>query len=224
MEKKAVEDATYQAGAREVSIIEEPLAAAIGAGIDISRPCGNMIVDIGGGTCDVAVVSLDGIVVSTSIKVAGDDFDDAIIRYLRKKHNLLIGERTAEDIKISIGTAIERPEQKVMEVRGRDLVTGLPKTVKVTSEEIRDALKEATTQIVEAVHSVLERTPPELAADVVDRGIVLTGGGALLNGLEELIESKTGINTITAEEPMTAVAVGTGKFVELTAGNKKLED
>ena len=161
---------------------------------------------------------------STSIKVAGDDFDDAIIRYLRKKHNLLIGERTAEDIKISIGTAIERPEQKVMEVRGRDLVTGLPKTVKVTSEEIRDALKEATTQIVEAVHSVLERTPPELAADVVDRGIVLTGGGALLNGLEELIESKTGINTITAEEPMTAVAVGTGKFVELTAGNKKLED
>ena len=214
-----MEDATYQAGAREVSIIEEPIAAAIGAGIDISRPCGNMIVDIGGGTCDVAVISLDGIVVSTSIKVAGDDFDEAIIRYVRKKHNLLIGERTAEDIKINIGTAIERPDQKVMEVRGRDLVTGLPKTVRVTSEETRDALKETTSQIVEAVHGVLERTPPELAADVVDRGIVLTGGGSLLGGLEELIEEKTGINTVTAEDPMTAVAIGTGKFVELTAGN-----
>ncbi len=222
VEKKAVEDATYQAGAREVSIIEEPIAAAIGAGIDISRPCGNMIVDIGGGTCDVAVISLDGIVVSTSIKVAGDDFDEAIIRYVRKKHNLLIGERTAEDIKINIGTAIERPDQKVMEVGGRDLVTGLPKTVRVTSEETRDALKETTSQIVEAVHGVLERTPPELAADVVDRGIVLTGGGSLLGGLEELIEEKTGINTVTAEDPMTAVAIGTGKFVELTAGNGKL--
>lgn len=222
VEKKAVEDATYQAGAREVSIIEEPIAAAIGAGIDISRPCGNMIVDIGGGTCDVAVISLDGIVVSTSIKVAGDDFDEAIIRYVRKKHNLLIGERTAEDIKINIGTAIERPDQKVMEVRGRDFVTGLPKTVRVTSEETRDALKETTSQIVEAVHGVLERTPPELAADVVDRGIVLTGGGSLLGGLEELIEEKTGINTVTAEDPMTAVAIGTGKFVELTAGNGKL--
>jgi len=181
-----------------------------------------MIVDIGGGTCDVAVISLDGIVVSTSIKVAGDDFDEAIIRYVRKKHNLLIGERTAEDIKINIGTAIERPDQKVMEVRGRDLVTGLPKTVRVTSEETRDALKETTSQIVEAVHGVLERTPPELAADVVDRGIVLTGGGSLLGGLEELIEEKTGINTVTAEDPMTAVAIGTGKFVELTAGNGKL--
>ena len=222
VEKKAVEDATYQAGAREVSIIEEPIAAAIGAGVDISRPCGNMIVDIGGGTCDVAVISLDGIVVSTSIKVAGDDFDEAIIRYVRKKHNLLIGERTAEDIKINIGTAIERPDQKVMEVRGRALVTGLPKTVRVTSEETRDALKETTSQIVEAVHGVLERTPPELAADVVDRGIVLTGGGSLLGGLEELIEEKTGINTVTAEDPMTAVAIGTGKFVELTAGNGKL--
>ena len=172
--------------------------------------------------CDVAVISLDGIVVSTSIKVAGDDFDEAIIRYVRKKHNLLIGERTAEDIKINIGTAIERPDQKVMEVRGRDLVTGLPKTVRVTSEETRDALKETTSQIVEAVHGVLERTPPELAADVVDRGIVLTGGGSLLGGLEELIEEKTGINTVTAEDPMTAVAIGTGKFVELTAGNGKL--
>ena len=222
VEKNAVWQAALEAGARDVIIIEEPIAAALGSGIDISRPCGNMIVDIGGGTCDVAVISLDGIVVSTSIKVAGDDFDEAIIRYVRKKHNLLIGERTAEDIKINIGTAIERPDQKVMEVRGRDLVTGLPKTVRVTSEETRDALKETTSQIVEAVHGVLERTPPELAADVVDRGIVLTGGGSLLGGLEELIEEKTGINTVTAEDPMTAVAIGTGKFVELTAGNGKL--
>ena len=221
VEKKAVEDATYQAGAREVHIIEEPIAAAIGAGIDISRPCGNMIVDIGGGTCDVAVISLDGIVVSSSIKVAGDDFDDAIVKYVRKKYGLMIGEQTAEEIKITIGTAFEKPEPKVMEVKGRDLVTGLPKTIRVTSEDTRDALKEVTSQIVDAVHSVLERTPPELAADVVDRGIVLTGGGALLSGLEELIEARTGINTMTAEDPMTVVAVGTGKFVELTAGSGK---
>ncbi|WP_027296755.1 rod shape-determining protein [Robinsoniella sp. KNHs210] len=220
VEKKAVEDATYLAGAREVQIIDEPIAAAIGAGIDVSRPCGNMIVDIGGGTCDVAVISLNGIVVSTSIKVAGDDFDEAIIRYVRKKHNLLIGERTAEDIKIHVGTAIERPQQKVMEVKGRDLVTSLPKTVKITSEEVREALKEATTQIVDAVRNVLEKTPPEMAADVVDRGIVLTGGGALLDGLEELIEEKTGINTMTAEEPMTAVVVGTGRYIELISAEK----
>lgn len=224
VERKAVEDATYQAGARDVTLIDEPIAAAIGAGIDISRPCGNMIVDIGGGTCDVAVISLDGIVVSSSLKIAGDDFDEAIIRYVRKKHNLLIGERTAEDIKITIGTAIERPDQKVMEVRGRDLVTGLPKTVRVTSEETRDALKETTSQIVEAVHGVLERTPPELASDVVARGIVLTGGGALLNGLEELIELKTGINTVTAEDAMTAVAIGTGRYMEVTGGKANLGD
>ena len=224
VERKAVEDATYQAGARDVTLIDEPIAAAIGAGIDISRPCGNMIVDIGGGTCDVAVISLDGIVVSSFLKIAGDDFDEAIIRYVRKKHNLLIGERTAEDIKITIGTAIERPDQKVMEVRGRDLVTGLPKTVRVTSEETRDALKETTSQIVEAVHGVLERTPPELASDVVARGIVLTGGGALLNGLEELIELKTGINTVTAEDAMTAVAIGTGRYMEVTGGKANLGD
>ena len=224
VERKAVEDATYQAGARDVTLIDEPIAAAIGAGIDISRPCGNMIVDIGGGTCDVAVISLDGIVVSSSLKIAGDDFDEAIIRYVRKKHNLLIGERTAEDIKITIGTAIERPDQKVMEVRGRDLVTGLPKTVRVTSEETRDALKETTSQIVEAVQGVLERTPPELASDVVARGIVLTGGGALLNGLEELIELKTGINTVTAEDAMTAVAIGTGRYMEVTGGKANLGD
>ena len=222
VERKAVEDAAFQAGARDVKIIEEPIAAAIGAGIDIARPCGNMIVDIGGGTSDIAVISLGGTVVSASIKIAGDDFDDAIVRYMRKKHNLLIGERTAEDIKIRIGSAYPRPESVTVDVRGRNLVTGLPKTITVTSEETEEALKDTTSQIVEAVHSVLEKTPPELAADVVDRGIVLTGGGSLLGGLEELIEEKTGINTVTAEDPMTAVAIGTGKFVELTAGNGKL--
>jgi rod shape-determining protein MreB and related proteins len=220
VEKKAVEDATYAAGAREVHIIEEPIAAAIGAGIDISRPCGNMIVDIGGGTTDIAVISLGGTVVSTSVKIAGDDFDDAIVRFMRKKHNLLIGERTAEDIKIKIGSAYRRPESVSMEVRGRNLVTGLPKTIAVTSEETEEALRETTSQIVEAVHSVLEKTPPELAADIADRGIVLTGGGCLLYGLEELIEEKTGITTMTAEDPMTAVAIGTGKFVEFLAGKR----
>lgn len=219
VERKAVEDAAFQAGARDVKIIEEPIAAAIGAGIDIARPCGNMIVDIGGGTSDIAVISLGGTVVSTSIKIAGDDFDDAIVRYMRKKHNLLIGERTAEDIKIRIGSAYPRPESVSVDVRGRNLVTGLPKTITVTSEETEEALKDTTSQIVEAVHSVLEKTPPELAADIADRGIVLTGGGSLLYGLEELIESKTGITTMTAEEPMTAVAVGTGKYVEFLSGN-----
>lgn len=220
VEKKAVEDATYQVGAREVSIIEEPIAAAIGAGIDISKPCGNMIVDIGGGTTDIAVISLGGTVVSTSIKIAGDDFDEAIVRYMRKKHNLLIGERTAEEIKIQIGSAYKRPEVVTLDVRGRNLVTGLPKTITVTSDETEEALKEATSQIVEAVHSVLEKTPPELAADIADRGIVLTGGGCLLQGLEELIEEKTGINTMTAEDPMTAVAIGTGKFIEFLSGKR----
>ena len=220
VEKKAVEDATYQAGAREVAIIEEPIAAAIGAGIDISRPCGNMIVDIGGGTTDIAVISLGGTVVSTSIKIAGDDFDEAIVRFMRKKHNLLIGERTAEDIKIKIGSCFPRPEVDTLDVRGRNLVTGLPKTVTVTSEETEEALKETTLQIVEAVHGVLEKTPPELAADIADRGIVLTGGGSLLRGLEELIEDKTGINTMTAEDPMTAVAIGTGKYVEFLSGDR----
>ena len=220
VEKKAVEDATYQAGAREVMIIEEPIAAAIGAGIDISRPCGNMVVDIGGGTTDIAVISLGGTVVSTSIKIAGDDFDEAIVRFMRKKHNLLIGERTAEDIKIKIGSCFPRPEVDTLDVRGRNLVTGLPKTVTVTSEETEEALKETTLQIVEAVHGVLEKTPPELAADIADRGIVLTGGGSLLRGLEELIEDKTGINTMTAEDPMTAVAIGTGKDVEFLSGDR----
>ena len=221
VEKKAVEDATYQAGAREVSIIEEPVAAAIGAGIDISKPCGNMIVDIGGGTADIAVISLGGVVVSSSIKVAGDDFDEAIVRFMRKKHNLLIGERTAEEIKINVGTVYKRPENLTMDVRGRNLVTGLPKTVTVTSEETEEALREPAYQIVDAVHNVLERTPPELTADISDRGIVLTGGGSLIQGLEELIEEKTGINTMTAEDPLTAVAIGTGKYIEFLAGEDK---
>ena len=217
VEKKAVEDATYQAGAREVFIIEEPIAAAIGAGIDISKPCGNMIVDIGGGTTDVAVISLGGTVVNTSLKVAGDDFDEAIVRFMRKKHNLLIGDRTAEDIKIQIGTTYQMMENDAMEVRGRNLLTGLPKTVMVTSAETEEALRETAGQIVEAVISVLERTPPELSADILDRGIMLTGGGALLRGLEEMIEERTGINTMTADDPTQVVAVGTGQFVELTS-------
>ena len=221
VEKKAVEDATYQAGAREVSFIEEPVAAAIGAGIDIAKPCGNMIVDIGGGTADIAVISLGGVVVSNSIKVAGDDFDEAIVRFMRKKHNLLIGERTAEEIKINVGTVYKRPENLTMDVRGRNLVTGLPKTVTVTSEETEEALREPAYQIVDAVHNVLERTPPELAADISDRGIVLTGGGSLIQGLEELIEEKTGINTMTAEDPLTAVAIGTGKYIEYLADDDK---
>ncbi len=220
VEKKAVEDATYNAGAREVAIIEEPIAAAIGAGIDIARPCGNMIVDIGGGTSDIAVISLGGTVVSTSIKIAGDDFDEAIVRFMRKKHNLLIGERTAEDIKIKVGCAYPRAEVLTMDVRGRNLVTGLPKTVTVTSEETEEALRETTSQIVEAVHSVLEKTPPELASDISDRGIVLTGGGSMLQGLDELIEAKTGITTMVADDPMTAVAIGTGKFVEFLSEHK----
>lgn len=224
VERKAVEDAAFQAGARDVKIIEEPIAAAIGAGIDIARPCGNMIVDIGGGTSDIAVISLGGTVVSASIKIAGDDFDDAIVRYMRKKHNLLIGERSAEDIKIRIGSAYPRPESVTVDVRGRNLVTGLPKTITVTSEETEEALKDTTSQIVEAVHSVLEKTPPELAADIADRGIVLTGGGSLLYGLEELIESKTGITTMTAEDPMTAVAIGTGRYVEFLSGEVTIGD
>ena len=219
VEKKAVEDAAYHAGAREVTIIEEPVAAAIGAGIDISKPQGNMIIDIGGGTADIAVIALDGPVVSESIKVAGDDFDEAILRYMRKKHNLLIGERTAEDIKVNIGCASKRPENVTMEVRGRNLVTALPKTVIVSSDEIMDALLEPAMMIVNAVHNVLERTPPELAADIYERGIVMTGGGSLLYGLDKLLQEKTGINCVLAEDPLTAVAIGTGKFIDFANGD-----
>ena len=217
VEKKAVEDATYDAGARKVRIIEEPIAAAIGAGIDISKPYGSMVVDIGGGTTDVAVISLGGAVVSTSLKIAGDNFDEALIRYMRKKHNLLIGERTAEDIKINIGTAFERPEPLEMDVKGRNLVTGLPKTVVVNSEETAEALKETTSSIVDIVHSVLEKTPPELAADIAERGIVLTGGGSMLHGLDSLIQSKTNINVVSADDPLSCVAIGTGKYVDYLA-------
>ena len=219
VEKRAVEDATYKAGAREVTIIEEPVAAAIGAGIDISKPAGNMVVDIGGGTTDIAVISLGGTVVSTSLKVAGDDFDEAIVRYMRKKHNLLIGERTAEEVKMTIGCAYPRPEQATMDVKGRNLMTGLPRTMTVTSDEMLEALHDSAMLIVDAIHSVLERTPPELASDIYERGIVMTGGGSLLSGLDELIEEKTGINTMLAESPMTAVAVGTGKFIEFMQEN-----
>ena len=221
VEKRAVIDAATQAGARKVYLIEEPLAAAIGAGLDISKPCGNMVVDIGGGTTDIAIISLGGTVISTSIKVAGDEFDEAIVKYVKKKHNIIIGERTAEDIKIKIGTTYPLVEEEKMEVRGRNLVTGLPKTVTVTSSETEEALRESTGQIVEAVIGVLEQTPPELSADILDRGIVLTGGGSLLRGLEELIEERTGINTMTAEDPMKVVAIGTGQFVEFMSGRKE---
>lgn len=214
VEKRAVEDATRSAGARQVFIIEEPIAAAIGAGIDISRACGSMVVDIGGGTTDVAVISLGGNVVSNSLKVAGDNFDEAIVRYMRKKHNVLIGERTAEALKINIGTAFERTAEVTMDVRGRNLVSGLPMNITVTSEEMYEALYESVTAIVDAVHTVLEKTPPELAADISDRGIVMTGGGALLYGLDKLIKEKTGINAVLADDAVSCVAIGTGKFIE----------
>ncbi len=215
VEKKAVEEATYQSGAREVFLIEEPIAAAIGAGIDITKPYGSLIVDIGGGTTDIAVISLGGIVVSSSIKIAGNDMDEAIIRHMRKNHSLFIGEQTAEAIKIKIGTVCKRPQIQTMEVRGRNVITGLPKTVTVTSEEIREALQEVSSKIVEAVHIVLEKTPPELAADIVERGIVLTGGGAMLDGFEEILTARTGINAMTAENPMFVVAEGTGRYAEV---------
>ncbi len=215
VEKRAVEDAAYTIGAKSVAIIEEPVAAAIGAGIDITKPCGSMVVDIGGGTTDIAVISLGGTVVSASIKIAGDDFDDAIVRYLRRNKNIIIGERTAEDIKFKIGSAYRRPESISLNVKGRGSASGLPKTISVTSEETEEALKEPTSQIVDAIQRVFEKTPPELAADIASNGIVLTGGGCQLWGLEELIEEKTGIRTITAENPRTAVAIGTGRYIEV---------
>ena len=217
IERKAVEEATYQSGARRVYLAEEPIAAAIGSGVDISKPFGNLIVDIGAGTTDVAVISIGGVVVSASVKVAGDNFNQAIMRYVREKHSLFIGEDTAEKIKIQIGTACEEADPRTMEVKGRNIITGLPKMTTLTSEEIRVALKDATGQIVEAVHGVLEKTPPELAADIVDRGIVLTGGGALLHGMDTLIEQKTGVNTLTVQDAMLVAAVGTGKYADVMA-------
>ena len=215
IERKAVEEATYQAGAREVYLVEEPIAAAIGAGVDITKPFGNLIVDIGGGTTDIAVISIGGVVVSSTIKVAGDSFDQAIISYIRKTHGLFISEDAAETIKVRIGTAVEEANPQVMEVKGRNVLTGLPKKIKLTSEEIREALKDATGQIVEAVHGILEKTPPELVADIVDRGIVLAGGGALLKGMDTLIEQRTGVNTLTVQDAMHVVAVGTGMYAEI---------
>ncbi len=214
VEKRAVIDAANQAGARATRLIEEPIAAAIGAGLDISKASGNMIIDIGGGTSDIAVISLGGIVVSSSIKVAGDKFDEAIVRYMRKKHNVMVGERTAEELKIKVGTAYPRDEEVTIEVRGRNLISGLPKTMEVTSQEMLEALTEPVAAIADAVHSVLERTPPELAADVSDRGIVMTGGGSLLYGLDMLISKRTGIPVYIAEDPVSCVAMGTGKALE----------
>jgi len=211
VEKRAVREAALQAGGKAVFLMEEPVAAAIGAGIDISKPDGVMVIDIGGGTTDIAVISLGGIVASTSVKVAGDRFDESIVKYMRKEHKLYIGERTAEEIKMHIGTAYPRHELVTMECRGRDLVTGLPKSIEVTSKEIMEALDETLCTICEAVHSVLERTPPELAADISNSGILITGGGALLNGIDKRIEERTGIHVKIADDPKSCVATGTGK-------------
>ena len=222
VEKRAVEDATRQAGARKVLIIEEPVAAAIGAGIDIGKACGSMVVDIGGGTTDIAVISLGGTVVSTSLKVAGDNFDEAIIKHMRKKHNLLIGERSAENLKINIGTAYARTMPVSMDIRGRNLITGLPRNITVTSEEMLEALSEPVSMIADAVHGILEKTPPELAADISDRGIVMTGGGSLLYGLDKLIAERTHINTMIAEDAISCVALGTGKYIEYEERMKRI--
>lgn len=214
VEKDAVTNATYNAGARNVTLIEEPVAAAVGAGIDITKPCGHLIVDIGGGTTDIAVISLGNSVVSRSIKVAGDTFDEAIVRSIRKKYNVLIGERTAEELKINIGTLIDGEDLGNMQVTGRNLVTGLPKTINVTSEEVREVIKDCVKEIIDTIYVVLEQTPPELSADISEQGILLTGGGALLRGIDQVIQEKTGIETHIAEDPMTVVAEGTGRFVK----------
>ncbi len=214
VEKKAVIDAASQAGARKVYLIEEPIAAAIGAGIDISRPCGNMIVDIGGGTTDVAVISLGGSVVSGSLKVAGDKFDEAIVKYIKKKHNVIIGERTAEDLKVNIGCVYPKIQDMEMDIRGRDLTTGLPKTITIYSSEMMEALTEPAMMIIDAVHSVLEKTPPELASDISDKGIYMTGGGCLVDGLDKLLQEKTGINVMIAQDAVSCVALGTGKALD----------
>jgi rod shape-determining protein MreB len=214
VERRAVIQAAREAGAGEVHLIEEPMAAAIGAGLPISQPGGNMVVDIGGGTTDIAVISLGGIVISRSLRVAGNKMDEAIMRHVRNTYNLMIGERTAEEIKIRIGSAYPLPQELTMEVRGRDLVEGLPRTVTIHSEEIRAALAEPVNQIVEKVRSVLEETPPELAADIVERGITLTGGGALLRGMDKLLCQATQIPVHIADDPLSCVAIGTGRALE----------
>ncbi|MBS4536427.1 rod shape-determining protein [Clostridium sp. D2Q-14] len=214
VEKRAAIEASNEAGAKKTYLIEEPIAAAIGAGIDITQPDGNMVIDMGGGTTDIAVISLGGIVVSESIKTAGDKLDEAIVRYMRKEHNMMIGERTAEEMKIKIGTAYPRTQEVSMEVRGRNLVSGLPKTIKVTSEEMLDALEETIYSITDAVHAVLEKTPPELASDISDKGIIMTGGTALIYGLDKLISEKTGIPVYLADDAISCVAKGTGKSLD----------
>ena len=211
VERKAVIDAANHAGARKVYLIEEPIAAAIGAGIDITKPYGTMILDIGGGTTDIAVIALGGAVKSKSIKVAGDKFDEAIIKYIKKVHNIAIGERTAEEIKINIGCVYPKTVEEKMSIKGRHLLTGLPVEIEITSTEMLEALKDSANQIVEAVHSVLEVTPPELSADISDRGIYITGGGGLISGLDKLLEERTGIPVMIAEDAVSCVAMGTGK-------------
>jgi len=214
VEKRAVVDATLQAGARDSYLIEEPMAAAIGAGLPVSEPIGSMIVDIGGGTTEVAVIALGGIVTSRSIRVAGDECDEAIIQYARRAYNLLIGERSAEEIKIAVGSAFPVREENAVDVRGRDLVSGLPRTVRMTSAEIREAMAEPVQAIVGAVKQTLERTPPELAADIADRGIILTGGGALLRGMDRLLSEETGMPVSITDDPLAAVVMGTGRVLE----------
>jgi rod shape-determining protein MreB len=214
VEKRAVRESAESAGAREVYLIEEPMAAAIGAGLPITEPSGNMIVDIGGGTTEVAVISLAGIVFSKSVRVGGDKMDEAIIQHIKRKYNLLIGERTAEQIKVTIGTAFPTEEVMTMEVKGRDLVAGLPRTLTIDSDEVRDALSEPINAIVEAVRIALERTPPELSADIVDKGIVLAGGGALLKGLDDLLREETGLPVMVADDPLSCVVLGSGRALD----------
>lgn len=223
VEKKAVIDASMQAGAKKVYLIEEPIAAAIGAGIDISKACGSMVVDMGGGTTDIAVISLGGAVVSTSIKVAGNKFDEYIIKYIKKKYNVILGDRTAEELKINIGCVFPRMQTLEMDVRGRHLGSGLPVNLTVNSNDILEALAEPASQILEAVMSVLERTPPELSADISDRGIYMTGGGCLIYGLDKLIQKRTGINVMIAEESVSCVALGTGKALDNVEMLQKLD-
>ena len=214
VEERAVIDAGISAGARKVYLIEEPVAAAIGAGIDIAKPDGHMVVDIGGGTADIAVISLGGVVESASIKVAGDKFDEAVVKYIRRKHNVLIGDRTAEELKIQIGCVFPRPEEVSMEIKGRCLMTGLPRVFNVTSSEMIEAFEETSGSILEAIHGVLERTPPELVADISTNGIVMTGGGSLLWGFDKLVQSHTGIETHVADDAISCVAYGTGKSLD----------
>jgi len=214
VEKRAVRESAMSAGAREVYLIEEPMAAAIGAGLPVTEPSGNMIIDIGGGTTEVAVISLSGIVYSNSVRVGGDKMDEAIINYVKRKHNLLIGERSAELIKITVGTAYPSEEIESMEVKGRDLVAGVPKTLEIKSDEVHEALSEPVNAVVESVKIALERTPPELAADIVDKGIVLVGGGSLLRNLDILLRETTGLPVMLAEDPLTAVAIGTGRTLD----------